>query len=189
MDAACLPYSPQEIQFFLLFGRDLPFCILGQNDRQIKHEIGHVQFRVLRNLRVGQNSLQLSSSTAAHSLRGLSFSRFQAGGVLSNFSELSSRTSRIAKESFSWTGLSFFALPFTCSGAYHDLGQHLALLSSSKPSATVDGFLARAAVPALHQRSSRFWHLPLPKTKQELNRFAIKAGQPSVAFFRIERAP
>ncbi len=80
MDAACLPYSPQEIQFFLLLGEVLPFCILGQMIEQIKHEIGHVQFRVLRNLRVGQNSLQLSSSTAAHSLRGLSFRGFKLAG-------------------------------------------------------------------------------------------------------------
>ena len=34
--------------------------------QQIKHETGHVQFRVLRNSRIGQNSLQLSASTPAH---------------------------------------------------------------------------------------------------------------------------
>jgi hypothetical protein len=33
--------------------------------QQIKHEIGHVQFRVLRDSRTGQNSLQLSGSTGA----------------------------------------------------------------------------------------------------------------------------
>jgi hypothetical protein len=34
--------------------------------QQIKHETGHVQFRVLRESAIGQNSLQLSSSTAAY---------------------------------------------------------------------------------------------------------------------------
>ena len=34
--------------------------------QQIKHETGHVQFRMLRNSRIGQNSLQLSGSTPAH---------------------------------------------------------------------------------------------------------------------------
>jgi len=32
--------------------------------QQIKHETGHVQFRVLREMRTGQNSLHLSVSTA-----------------------------------------------------------------------------------------------------------------------------
>jgi hypothetical protein len=36
--------------------------------QQIKHETGHVQFRVLREKVIGQNSLQLSSSTPAHRL-------------------------------------------------------------------------------------------------------------------------
>ncbi len=31
--------------------------------KQIKHENGHVQFRVLREKRIGQNSLQLSERT------------------------------------------------------------------------------------------------------------------------------
>lgn len=31
--------------------------------QQIKHETGHVQFRVLREKLIGQNSLQLSGST------------------------------------------------------------------------------------------------------------------------------
>jgi hypothetical protein len=35
--------------------------------QQIKHETGHVQFRVLRESAIGQNSLQLSGSTPAHS--------------------------------------------------------------------------------------------------------------------------
>jgi hypothetical protein len=34
--------------------------------QQIKHETGHVQLRVLRESAIGQNSLQLSGSTAAH---------------------------------------------------------------------------------------------------------------------------
>jgi hypothetical protein len=33
--------------------------------QQIKHETGHVQFRVLRENATGQNSLQLSGSTPA----------------------------------------------------------------------------------------------------------------------------
>jgi hypothetical protein len=36
--------------------------------QQIKHETGHVQFRVLREKLIGQNSLQLSGSTPAHGL-------------------------------------------------------------------------------------------------------------------------
>jgi len=50
-------------------------------------------------------------------------------------------------KSFCLTWLSF-AHPWE----YDDVGQHLALLSLSKPSATVDGFLSRAAVPARYQR-------------------------------------
>jgi hypothetical protein len=37
----------------------------GKTYQQIKHETGHVQFRVLRDNATGQNSLQLSSSTPA----------------------------------------------------------------------------------------------------------------------------
>lgn len=34
--------------------------------QQIKHETGHVQFRMLRELLIGPNSLHLSGSTPAH---------------------------------------------------------------------------------------------------------------------------
>jgi hypothetical protein len=37
---------------------------------QTKHETGHVQFRVLRKIRIGLNSLQLSERTADHVLAG-----------------------------------------------------------------------------------------------------------------------
>jgi hypothetical protein len=43
--------------------------ILEQNHPQIKHETGHVQFRVLREKLIGLNSVQLSGSTDAPTFR------------------------------------------------------------------------------------------------------------------------
>jgi hypothetical protein len=61
--AACLSFFPQRELNFLFLGEVRPFCILGQNIPQIKHETGHVHLRVLREIITGQNSLRLSGST------------------------------------------------------------------------------------------------------------------------------
>jgi hypothetical protein len=67
-------------------------------------------------------------------------------------------------------------------------GQQLALLSLPKPSAAVM-VLARVAVPgttSTQLMSFGICHYQRPK--QEMNQFAIKAAQPSVAPFSTERA-
>jgi hypothetical protein len=51
--------------------------------RQIKHETGHVQFRMLRELLIGQNSLHLSGSTPALAPTLFQASKRYPGEILS----------------------------------------------------------------------------------------------------------
>jgi hypothetical protein len=50
--------------------------------QQIKHENGHAQFRAVKNLQTGQNSLHLSGSTPAPTLRAMAFDPFVAAGTV-----------------------------------------------------------------------------------------------------------
>jgi hypothetical protein len=189
MDAACLPYSPQEIQFFLLLGEVLPFCILRQNDPANEARKRPCSISRAEKFESWPKFFATFQQYSCHSLRGLSFRGFKLAGSSPTSLNWHREPHASPRRVFPRRALFFLRFPS------HILGRTMIWaniwLCSRRPNPQLPWMAFLPERPFRHYINAAhvFWHLPLPRTQARSESIRNQGGSAVRCFLSNRTSP